>query len=262
MSHSRALSNIFDNNCWCFFLDQNIVILSIVTRTRWASILNIMIKWMFLNIMIKWMWQRLFFNDSQFQGFADHSCCSFLAQPSLPSQDLLVLQQHNQNKQRSLSCSVSIVFRLPISSCWSCPRLLACWPSLMGGACFHNIILSFLPSCETFYNGGDKQKRFSISETKRWLICVSITRSSSNILQPRQWWVVGCPTFPANATTAALQFYPMQPCSVLPKSYPPFPTGALTIPHQMCSVPHRRPTVSHQRPTFPYSSPLCSPPNV
>lgn len=169
---------------------------------------------------------------------------------------------------RSKQATLIIVFRLcsrqclKPSSCWSCPRLLACWPSLMGGACFHNIILSFLPSCETFYNGGDKQKRFSISETKRWLICVSITRSSSNILQPRQWWVVGCPTFPANATTAALQFYPMQPCSVLPKSYPPFPTGALTIPHQMCSVPHRRPTVSHQRPTFPYSSPLCSPPNV
>ena len=37
MSHSRAFSNIFDNNRSCFFLDQNIVILSIVTRTRWAS---------------------------------------------------------------------------------------------------------------------------------------------------------------------------------------------------------------------------------
>ena len=137
-------------------------------------ILNIMIKWMFLNIMIKWMWQRLFFNDSQFEGFADHSCCSFLAQPSLPSQDRLVLQQHNQNKQRSLSCSVSIVFRLPISSCWSCPRLLACWPSLMGGACFHNIILSFLPSCETFYNGGDKQKKiFTFRNQKMIDLCLN-----------------------------------------------------------------------------------------
>ena len=26
----------------------------------------------------------------------------------------------------------------------------------MGGACFHNIILSFLPSCETFYNANGK----------------------------------------------------------------------------------------------------------
>ena len=189
MSHSRALSNIFDNNCWCFFLDQNIVILSIVTRTRWASTstqglrskdhlehhdqVNVLEHHDQVNV------AKVVFQWLTVLGF----CGSFLlllpctAKPSLSGP---ACSPTTRSKQATLII-VFCLYRVPSSrqclqpsSCWSCPRLLACWPSLMGGACFHNIILSFLPSCETFYNGGDKQKKiFTFRNQKMIDLCLN-----------------------------------------------------------------------------------------
>ena len=104
--------------------------------------------------------------------------------PSLHSQAFPLrtgLFSNNTIKTSNALIIVFCLYRVPSSrqclqpsSCWSCPRLLACWPSLMGGACFHNIILSFLPSCETFYNGGDKQKKiFTFRNQKMIDLCLN-----------------------------------------------------------------------------------------
>ena len=55
--------------------------------------------------------------------------------------------------------------------------------------------------------------------SKLWLICIPITWSSSDILQARGWLMVGCLTFPANASYPPPNHHP---------GFPPTPPS-LTI---------------------------------